>query len=66
MSLGLVVFEKKLFTRTRTPTPQSDKKQAISARERGLCQLTVCSVSFRVEVTEEKPKKLYPGNGIRK
>ena len=24
MSLGLVVLEKKLFTRTRTPTPQSD------------------------------------------
>ena len=24
MSLGLVVSEKKLFTRTRTPTPQSD------------------------------------------
>ena len=29
MSLGLVVLEKKLFTRTPTPTPQSDdiKKQ---------------------------------------
>ena len=24
MSLGLVVLEKKLFTRTRTPTPQSE------------------------------------------
>ena len=24
MSLGLVVLEEKLFTRTRTPTPQSD------------------------------------------
>ena len=24
MSLGLVVLEKKLFMRTRTPTPQSD------------------------------------------
>ena len=28
MSLGLVVLEKKLFTRTRTPTPQSDDKSA--------------------------------------
>ena len=26
MSLGLVVLEKKLFTRTRTPTPQSDDR----------------------------------------
>ena len=24
MSLGLVVLEEKMFTRTRTPTPQSD------------------------------------------
>ena len=30
MSLGLVVLEKKLFTRTRTPTPQSDDIKTIT------------------------------------
>ena len=31
MSLGLVVLEKKLFTRTRTPMPQSDDIKVTSA-----------------------------------
>ena len=34
-------------------------KQAISAREQALCQLTMC-LSFRVEVTEEKDTKVVP------
>ena len=34
-------------------------KQAISARERALCQLTMC-LSFREEKKEEKDKKVVP------
>ena len=33
------------------------KKEAISVRERALCQMTLCVFSFRVEVTEEKGHK---------
>ena len=41
MSLGLVVLEKKLFTRTRTPTPQSDDIK--KGGKRGFCYLPMKS-----------------------
>ena len=49
MSLGLVVLEKKLFTRTRTPTPQSDdikmdKKNNTKFTIAGFYQLCVVSL----------------------
>ena len=35
------------------------EKQAVSARERALCQLTVC-LSFREELSEENDTKVVP------
>ena len=40
MSLGLVVLEKKLFTRTCMPTPQSDDIMSADIKICGYCALS--------------------------
>ena len=41
-------------------------KQAISARERALCQLTVCFEFQSRSDRRKKTQKLCPGNGVWK
>ena len=42
---------------------EKKRKQAISAHERALCQLTVC---YEFQSRSERTQKLCPANGIQK
>ena len=55
MSLGLVVLEKKLFTRTRTPTPQSDDKSADIKSKDSLVDPASVTVLSSVESQDMDP-----------
>ena len=48
MSLGLLVLEKKLFTRTRTPTPQSDDIMSADIKMRPV----LSSATTKIQILE--------------